>query len=232
MPPSRRERQYAATSEEIKATARRLMAAHGTAGVSLRAIAREMDMTAPALYHYFAGRDALITALILDAFNALADALEQVRDSDAASTPAERLMAVALAYRGWALAHPIDFQLIYGNPIPGYEAPREITVPAATRGFVVIVELIATAMANSELMPTPEYRAVPPELERHLAALREHEGYNTPLLALYLALVGWPRMHGIIMLELFNHIQPVVGDSDTFYRIQIESMSRSMGLSM
>src|SRR5262245_85809 len=123
MPPTRREKQYAATSAEIKDTARRLMAEHGTAGVSIRAIARAMGLSAPSLYHYFPNRDELITALISDAFNALADELEQVRDRTA-GTAAERLMAVVLAYRSWALAHPLDFQLIYGNPIPGYVAPR------------------------------------------------------------------------------------------------------------
>src|SRR3954454_14822783 len=143
MPPTRREQQYAATSAEIKDIARRLMAEHGTAGLSIREVAREMRMTAPALYHYFANRDALITALILDAFNALADALEQARADAATYTPVQQLKAVLIGYRAWALAHPIDFQLIYGNPIPGYEARREVTVPAVARGFQVIIELMA-----------------------------------------------------------------------------------------
>jgi AcrR family transcriptional regulator len=125
-----RESQRQDTREEIKAFARQQMAAEGTAALSLRAIARDMEMTAPALYRYFPSREDLITALIVDAFNALADALEA---ADAAPTQQDygsRLRAVLMAYRGWALEHPTDFQLIYGNPIPGYSAPRELTVPA------------------------------------------------------------------------------------------------------
>jgi AcrR family transcriptional regulator len=232
MPPTRREKQYTATSEEIKATARRLMAEDGTAGVSIRAIARAMEMTAPSLYHYYPSRDALITALIVDAFNALADALEQTRDRSASLPVGERLIAVALAYRDWALAHPIDFQLIYGNPIPGYEAPREITVPAAARGFVVFVELIVEALARGALAPTPERRGVPTELELHLAALRDRDGYEVPIRALYLSVVGWTRIHGIIMLELFNHIQAAVGDVAAFYRIQVQDMFSEIGLNI
>lgn len=230
MPPTRREQQYAATSAEIKDMARRLMAEQGTASLSIREIAREMRMTAPALYHYFANRDALITALIVDAFNALADALEQARADTAMYTPAQQLKAVLIGYRAWALAHPIDFQLIYGNPIPGYHAPREITLPAVIRGFRVILELIEAALEGGSPMLSCEQHAVPPELGPHFAALIEHEGYSASPLALYLAAVGWPLLHGIITLELFNHIQALVGDTDTFYRIQIDSFLRSLGL--
>ena len=135
MAQTRREKQHISTQEEIKQVARRLMAEQGTAALSSRMIAREMGLTAPALYHYFASRDELITALIVDAFNALADALEEARDEAATGSAREQLVQTLLTYRRWALEHPIDFQLIYGNPIPGYEAPRELTVPAAERGF-------------------------------------------------------------------------------------------------
>jgi AcrR family transcriptional regulator len=226
MPPTRREKQYAATSAEIKATMRRLMAEHGTAGVSIRAIARAMELSAPSLYHYFPSRDDLITALIGDAFNALADELEQVRDRTK-GTAIERLMAVVLAYRSWALAHPLDFQLIYGNPIPGYVAPREITVPAVVRGFAVMVGLLADALAQ-----TPSAQPVPAELEARLATIGERDGYIVPVQALYLGVVSWTRMHGIVMLELFNHLQPVVGDDDTFYRVQMQDLFKSIGLKL
>lgn len=232
MPPTRRERQHAATADEIKATARRLMAELGSEGISIRAIAREMGMSAPALYHYFASRDNLLTALIVDAFNALADAIEQARRDAAVEPLAGQLMAATLAYRAWALAHPTDFQLIYGNPVPGYDAPREITVPAVARGFRVFIELIAAALASGELVPTAEYRAIPPQLEPHFAALVARDGYGVPPLALYLGVVAWPRLHGIIMLELFNHLQPVVGDSAAFYQIQMANTLREMGLNV
>ena len=229
----RREEQHAAIRAEIKGAARRLMEKEGTAGVSIRAIGREMDMTAPALYHYYASRDALITDLILDAFGALADHLEQTRQDCRKLTAVQQLRHVLLAYRAWALSYPIDFQLIYGNPIPGYEAPEESTTPAATRSFIVIASLIAQVMETPEFSPEAEYSRVPPELAPHFQALGlqlQEMGVNLPQLALYLTTVGWPLIHGIIMLELFNHLQPVVGDVDVLYRSEIENLLRRMGM--
>src|SRR5262245_33076145 len=123
MPRTRHVEQYEATRSQILDIARKQMAEHGTAGLALRAIAREMDVTAPAIYRYFPSLDDLITELILENFNALADALEAASNSLPENDYAGRIMAVLMAYRQWALDHPIDFQLIYGNPIPGYVAP-------------------------------------------------------------------------------------------------------------
>src|SRR5689334_18627833 len=117
----RRERFRDNVREQICEVARKQMADSGTAAVSLRAIARELKLTAPALYRYFASRDELITALILDAFNSLADTLAATAQAAAPDNPWNQMTAVLIAYRAWALAHPTDFQLIYGNPIPGYE---------------------------------------------------------------------------------------------------------------
>jgi AcrR family transcriptional regulator len=229
----RREEYHAAIRAEIKNTAHRLMEKDGTAGISIRAIGREMDMTAPALYHYYANRDALITDLILDAFGALADRLEETQQDCRELSPVEQLRQVLLAYRAWALAYPIDFQLIYGNPIPGYVAPEESTTLAANRTFIVIAGLIAQVMDSPDFSPQPEYSRVPPELEpyfQELSVQLEQTGVRLPLLALYLTTVGWPHIHGLIMLELFNHLQPVVGDVDAFYRREIENLLLRMGI--
>ena len=229
----RREEQHAAIRAEIKSVARRLMEKEGTAVISIRAIGREMDMTAPALYHYYPSRDALITDLILDAFGALADRLEQTRRSCLDRPAVEQLREVLLAYRQWALAYPVDFQLIYGTPIPSYQAPEESTGPAATRGFIVIASLIAQLMQASDFSPQPEYSRIPAELQPHFQEIGrqvQEMGASLPLLALYLTAVGWPLIHGIIVLELFNHLQPVVGDVDAFYRSEVENLLYRMGM--
>ncbi|HJW64451.1 MAG TPA: TetR/AcrR family transcriptional regulator, partial [Actinomycetes bacterium] len=129
---SRRERVRHATAAEIKAVARAQMAANGTAGVTLRAIAREMGMTAPALYRYFGSRDDLVTALVTDAYDALADAMEAAVDAVAPGRHTDRVRAAFGAFRAWGLEHPTEFALIFGSPIPGYVAP-EATRPAGTR---------------------------------------------------------------------------------------------------
>ena len=132
MQPERRDRRRNETKEEIKETGRQLLAESGASGLSLRAIAKRMGMTAPGLYHYFSSINDLITALILDAFTQLAEAVEKA-DADAASRgTAVRLAAVAHTWRRWAVEHPIDFQLLYGSPIPTYEQPTDTTYPAGT----------------------------------------------------------------------------------------------------
>lgn len=226
------DRKHEFTRTEIKDTARELMAELGTAGISLRGIARRMDLTAPAIYRYFPNLDDLITALILDDFNDLADTLEAARATsvEAGKKTPEQILAVLNSYREWALQKPVDFQLIYGNPIPGYVAPAEITVPAVIRGFRVIVQLMADAMANGDLIPTPDYGKIPAPARAAMEPITLINGYDVPVEAVYLATVGWPMIHGIIMLELFNHLQPMTGNVEVFYQTQVVNLLKSMGM--
>lgn len=230
MPRKRQEIVYEAMSQAIKDTAWRLMAEEGTAGISIRGIAKVMEMTPPAIYTYFPSLDELITALIVDGFNALADALEQARDNTPGGKPESQLLAVLRAYRQWAVANPIDFQLIYGNPIPGYVAPREITVPAVIRSFVVIVGLIEALLQRGEVQPCEPYVVIPPGVRAKLEDMRAQDGYSVSDMALYLGIVGWTQLHGIIMLETFNHLQPVVGDVEQFYEGRLREMFATFGL--
>jgi hypothetical protein len=166
----------------------------------------------------------------VDAFNSLADALDAAVKGAAPGGPWRQMTAFLIAYRAWALAHPTDFQLIYGNPIPGYEAPAEQTVPAARRGFEIIVGLLDQALKTGHLTLPAERLQLPPTVTAHLAGMVEHEGYHVAPEILYLAALGWTRIHGIIMLELFEHIQPVIGDMDSFYRFEITHLSQDIGL--
>jgi AcrR family transcriptional regulator len=229
---SRREKILDVTREEIKGTARKLMGEKGTAGLSIRAIARRMEMTAPALYHYYASLHDLITALIQDAFTRLAEALEAAASADTLETSADRLMAVANANRQWALAHPIDFQLIYGNPIPGYVQPTELTYPPARRSFILSARLFAAAIESGEIEPPAAYRKLPTAIERSLDELTRVEGHELPFPALYLAAAAWVKVHGHIMLELFNLIQPVISDVDAFFQYETRQFLQQAGLKL
>ncbi len=206
------------------------MAESGAAALSLRAIAREMDMTAPALYRYFQNRDDLVTALIVAAYHSLADALEAAHDAKTEDDHTGKLLAAPSAYRDWALAHPEDFALIFGTPIPGYEAPRELTVPAAGRSFQVFASIIADAIQAGVMVPPAAYTRFPPAVHAALTAMQEQEGYAFPLEALYMTTVGWTQIHGLITLELFGHTGSVVGDTGEFYRYEIQNMLRHLGL--
>lgn len=213
---------------QIKAAARRQMAEHGTAGISLRGIARELGITAPAIYNYFPRLDDLITALIVDAFNALADAIQAADAAVPSDLCGPKIIASCLAYRAWAVAHPVDFQLIYGNPIPGYVAPAEITVPLARRPFDGLFRLFQDAYQSGELIIPTEYEPVPASISHHMAQWLPRAGAAFPDALLCLLMSGWARIHGLVMLDLFEHIGPVVGDTEAFFRHEIEAFWRRL----
>lgn len=220
--PTRRERVREATREEIKALARQQMATSGTASLALNGIARAMGMVPSALYRYFPDRDALITALILDAFTSLA---ATVRAADVGPSHGARLLSAARAYRHWALDHRVDFQLVFGNPIPDYHAPAEQTGPAMQRVFAVFLDILHEAHAAGALRPVPAYRPAtlgvcPPD--------NLFSRYAPPVM--YSGLAGWATMQGVIALELFGHLGHVVADPDAFYDGQMADYQRLIGL--
>lgn len=202
----------------------------GTAGLGIRLIARELGLAPSGLYRYYANLDNIISALILDAFNALSDAVEAASASCPRDHYVERMTAVLMTYRGWALAHPTDFQLIYGNPIPGYQAPTDITLSAARRGLRAVVSILDDALRAGRLQPPPAVQHLPDSLATYLSGVAEHEGYTGPVTVLALAALGWARIHGFVLLELYNSIQLLVGDAEALYRLEVAAMIEQMGL--
>jgi len=218
------------TIDEIKSLARLQMAEGGTASLSLNAIAKHMGMSGPALYRYFESRDALITALIVEAYEALANALEETAARFADQPVRDCLRQVLLTYRRWALDHPIDFQLIFGNPIPGYQGEEKITAPTAGKVFAPILKILQRAY-QQENRPYPSFlENLPPQLQIRLShSMREFQP-SLPEKVVYIGIVGWYHIHGMIMLELFNHIQPLISDPATFYSNEIERLMDQMNL--
>lgn len=228
---TRRERQRQATCEEIKGIARAQMAQGGAASLSLRAIAAQMGVTAPALYRYFADRDALITALIVDAFDALGEALWAARHDCPPDDWAGQFAAAMGAYRAWALAHREDFLLIYGTPIPGYEAPGEITSPAARRSNAALLDLLGAAWRAGGLILPTEYADTPPRVGAHLAAIIEQTfDHEVPVAVLRSGVMAWAHLHGLVMLELTNHSQPIIGDPGELYAGEVRALLARLGM--
>ena len=121
--------------EEILATAWQQISEEGASALSLRGIARQLSITAPAIYNYFPRRDDLVTELIIDAFLSFGDAQIAALQAIPTGDHTGRLRALGLAYRQWAVSYPQRYMLIFGAPIPGYAAPAERTTPAAARAF-------------------------------------------------------------------------------------------------
>jgi AcrR family transcriptional regulator len=223
----RRDRVRRATVDEIKAVARAQMAAEGTAAVTLRAIAREMGMTASALYRYFGSRDELVTALVTDAYDSLADAMETAVGGIPVGRHADRFRAAFGAFRAWALGHPTEFALIFGSPIPGYRAP-EATRPAGLRYTDLLGRLLADAYAAGALDPARVDIRVPEALERQLDRFRRVAEVPAPVLAFGLS--AWVRLHGLVTLEVFGHLRPAVGDGAPLFEQEVEAILRQSGL--
>jgi AcrR family transcriptional regulator len=224
MPRPRRDELRQEFSNAIKDTARAHMRQNGTAGISLRAIARDLDVTAPAIYNYFARLDDLITALIVDAFNALGETMETASQAAASAGLRAQFRAALLAYRAYAVANPTDFELIYGNPIPGYTAPAEITVPLASRPLLLLLDLALQIMPDGFTV-TPREFEPPAAVLAYFAGWKPQAGLaHVPDDLLYTMLVGWSRIHGVVMLELFEHLPPTVGDAAALYAQQVDYM--------
>lgn len=216
-------------SRQIIDVAYKRLTEHGTAGLSLRAIARDVNITAPAIYNYFRRLDDLITALIVEAFTSLGDALEASIQSQPAENHAARVKAAGLAYRGWALAHPEQYNLIFGTPIPGYAAPSEITQPAAARSLAILIRALDEALTAGRLLERGDVLANQPALLAQVEAWRQMVNSQAQPYAHYLALVIWTRVHGLVSIELYQQLPPTV-DGELIYQIQLEGILREVGL--
>lgn len=220
---TRRERYRAETLEEIKRHALDQLAAGGPSALSLNAIARQMGVSGPALYRYFAGRDDLVTALIVDAYEQLATALEDAHRAAARRASEGRLQAVAAAYRAFAHAHPQRYMLTFAAHPPGYAEPPAIAA-AAHRGMVVILA------ALHDLAPAGEDTRPRTALDRQLAAwaaTRSLTPHELPPRVLELGVLTWTRLHGIVSLELLGIPADMGLDAEKLYEREVAAISRS-----
>src|SRR5262245_52309752 len=148
-----RQRARAELTREIKEAARRQLAETGAPQLSLRAVARELGLVSSALYRYFPSRDDLLTALIIDAYDSLGEAAEAAAaEANSTGGPRSGWRAVCHAVRDWARANPHEYALIYGSPVPGYQAPRDTVAPAA-RVPLVLGQLVRDSWAIQSASP-------------------------------------------------------------------------------
>ncbi len=227
---TRRGRMTELTFREIKLTAQKLMHEHGTSGLSIRAIARDMDITPPAIYHYFPSLEDLITALIVDSFTAYAQAVDDAH-SDAVTAGyslSQQMLAITNALWRWAIDNPVNFQLIFGNPIPGYHAPDDITIPLA-RAIGTAAFGVALSGLKQNMINVPEsLKQIPPTVQARYRHRLETDD-ETMMLAHHLVNTLWVGLFGVIMLHINNHLQPVVGDVEQFFQQQTNFLLRSVG---
>jgi AcrR family transcriptional regulator len=229
MDPNRREKKRNATLEEIRNTAWKQIGEMGATSLSLRGIAREMGMTAPALYRYYKDRDALVTALLIDAFHAFGDALETGRDSNPVEDYAGRFRAMCKAYFTWAEQNPQRYALLFGTPIPGYLFAQELG-SVARRSFLILQGMIGEAHAGGAIKGEFINFPLPTRLTSKYEALKKMGMPYMPPVT-HLALSVWSMMHGITSLYLHRYLSGFMQENvEEFVDVEIEKLTRMLGL--
>jgi AcrR family transcriptional regulator len=221
---TRRERYRAETLDEIKAHALDQLAAGGPSALSLNAIAKRMGVSGPALYRYFASRDDLVTALIVDAYGDLADALEDAHTAAARKAPEGRFAAVADAYRAFAHAHPQRYALVFSVHPPGYVEPGAIAT-ASHRAMVVLLTALGDVAAGHDGRDDEPRTA----LDRQLVAwARARPGTpEVPPRVLELGVLTWTRLHGVLSLELLGIPADMGLDAEKLYAREVALITRT-----
>lgn len=210
-------------TSDIKMEARRQLAEVGAQGLSLRAVARELGMVSSALYRYFPSRDHLLTELIIDAYNAIGAAAE---DADQPQADLRgRWAAVWHAVREWALAHPHEYTLIYGSPIPGYQAPQDTIAPAARVALV-----LAGIVKEAEIEPPQGHVPLPGVLREQAERLMTSLETEVEPITVTRLLIAWTQLFGMLNFELFGQYVGSVDPTDAFFAHTTEQMAEFIGL--
>jgi AcrR family transcriptional regulator len=213
-------------TRDILETAGRHLAEHGAAALSLRAVARDLEMASSAVYRYFPSRDALLTALIVAAYDELGDAVERSEARVTRSDLVGRFVATGRAVRRWALAHPHQYALIYGSPVPGYAAPED-TIGPATRVARVLSAILVDAERERRLDPGGE---VPGPVLRDMNLLVTGLGAQVGAGAMARGLSAWIGLFGAVTFELFGHLHNVVHHHEAFFDGHLRHLADSMGI--
>jgi AcrR family transcriptional regulator len=213
--------------EEIKAAARRHLAVDG-ANLSLRAVARELGMVSSALYRYFASRDDLLTALIVDAYDAVGATAERAEAQIDRADLLNRWLAVCRAVRDWALANPHEYALIFGSPVPGYRAPQDTLAPAS-RVPLLIGAIIRDGYASGRLA-AQQGEPVPSSVQTDLAEVTEQAAPGAPPSLFARGMGAWTQLFGAVSFELFGQLNNVVDDRPAYFEYQMRTAARTVGL--
>ncbi len=224
-----RERARAELIRAIKGEARRQLAVSGAQGLSLRAVARELGMVSSALYRYFASRDELLTALITDAYDALADEVEAAIRAVPATEFRARWQAACRAVRAWALAHPHEYALLYGSPVPGYHAP-ETTIASGGRVPAVLLGIVRDAWSAGAVAGHDDGPALPPVLAGQARRIAAALAPDAPEHVIVRAAVAWTQLFGVVTFELFGQYANTLDPADAFFDHTVARMADLLGL--
>jgi len=251
-PPSRRDRLRAATTEEIIQTARQLLVAGGPEAASLRAIAREMGMTAPGLYRYFGSHEELIRHVIAGIFTELAADIQRAIMSavapgdeppgqpagqatgqlpgSATEKLALKMAAACREFRRWALNHKAEFGLLFGVPLPGIDDGRYDIASECAMAFAGTFYALFLELWQRNPFPVLEASGIDPRLRDQLARYRQKMGAQVPLGAVLTFLRCWTLLYGAVAMEVFGHMDFALDDATPMFEITLGDLATLLGL--
>ena len=175
--------------------------------MSLRAVARDLGMVSSAVYRYVPNRDALLTMLIIDAYDSLGEAVEKAERAMSRDDYLGRFLAACHGVRNWALAHPQEYALIYGSPVPGYAAPEDTIAPASRVPTVLI-----TILVDIEVAGRAPAAAVDPVVRRQLAPSGSSSTDSFRTTCCSAGIAAWSGLFGAVSFEFGGHLHNVVAD--------------------
>src|SRR5262249_318276 len=229
----RRDRVRAATAEEIKQTARRILVTDGPEACSLRAIAREMGMTAPALYRYFASHQDLIKHVVADIFTQIPDAICAATRAPPRATGgavAARMGAACREFRRWSLDHKDEFGLLFGTPLPGLEAVHDEVIDDCAAKFSGSFFALFLEVWRRHPFPVPAADGIDPSPRAPLARDRAGRVSALPLGAILTFLRCWVRLYGMVSLEVFGHMHFALDDAAPMFEITLAELAALVDL--
>jgi AcrR family transcriptional regulator len=243
IPPARRDRLRAATMEEITATARRLLVEQGPEAASLRAIAREMGMTAPGLYRYFSSRDQLLRYVIAEMFRELAGDIRQAiaaadtggphGDLDEARLRTHltlKMVAACREFRRWGLGHKEEFALIFGVPLPGFDDGRWDVADECALDFASTFYTLFIDLWRAVRFPVPAAAEIDPQLLPQLSKFRDVLRTDAPEGAILVFLRCWVLLYGTVSMEVFGHLGFALSDPAPMFELTLGDLARLVGL--
>ncbi|HYH77514.1 MAG TPA: TetR/AcrR family transcriptional regulator [Arthrobacter sp.] len=203
-PGTPRERARAQTIADIVRLGREHLATHGAAALSLRAVARDLGVVSSAVYRYVASRDELLTLLLVDAYNELGDAVDKAVDSLSDDDFAGRFRVLGRAVRDWALREPARYGLLFGSPVPGYQAPAGQTTTPGTRVIYRLVGILDAAYRSGRLSMAAGAGVVPSALSTDFKVIRAELGLAVPDDLMAKGILVWTSLFGAVSFEVFG----------------------------
>jgi AcrR family transcriptional regulator len=248
MAPTRRDRMRAATMDEITATARRLLVEQGPDAASLRAIAREMGMTAPGLYRYYGSREELLRHVIATIFRELSGDIRQAIDREAlgpvgaavhrgTASPAEvrqhragKMVAACREFRRWGLEHKDEFALLFGVPLPGFDDGRFDVAQECAMEFAAMFYGLFMELWNASHFPVPGAGEIDEGLLAQLGRVRTSLRTDVPDGVLLVFLRCWMLLYGAVAMEAFGHLHFALEDPAPMFEYTLGDLARLVGL--